>query len=75
MAFNKKPAPKEEPKGKRPTKVMRVRQSAESDVYQTIAVGWDIEINGKPAVSWKFSSLPLGWDGSAVEMEALPDKE
>lgn len=68
-------AQKGKQKGDKPDQVMRVRTGGTDDnpFFTTIAVGWSIEVGGKPGVSWKFQTTPIGWDGSALQMVAKED--
>lgn len=65
-------ANKQKEKGNKPDFIIRAKQSADSEFYLTLGAAWKIEVNGQEALSLKFNSFPVAWDGSAV---ALTPKE
>lgn len=75
MAFAKKPAKTPEPEAKRRPEFV-IRAKVKDGVWINIGAMWSAELpGGKPGWSIKINQAPLGWDGDALAMEPLPDKE
>lgn len=76
MAFSKKAAAKQaEPeKGKRPDWVVRARQEPGSDFFINAGAGWNVEVNGKQAISLKINAMPVASDGSFLLLPPLPEE-
>jgi hypothetical protein len=72
MAF-KKNGNDEKTKGKAPDWVVRAKQSPDSDFYVNCGAAWNIEVNGKDAISLKLTAMPVVTDGSFLLLAPKED--
>jgi len=74
MALNKPKAvpEKSDERGKKPDWAVRARQGPGSDFFVNCGAAWNIEVNGKDAISLKLTAIPVQSDGSFL---LLPPKE
>jgi len=75
MAFNnsKKESSKEPERGKSPDWVIRARQGPNSEFFINCGAAWNIEVNGKDAISLKLTAMPIGSDGSFLLLTPKAD--
>jgi hypothetical protein len=73
MASTNKPKPANDDRGKKPDWTVRARTSPESDFFINCGAAWNIEVNGKEAISLKLQSIPVQTDGSFLLLRPKED--
>lgn len=77
MAYAKGKKQEETPPEKRhPDFVVRAKQSPDSEYWITIGAAWEANLKGgQKGYSLKINNMPVNWNGDALLMPPLEQKE